>query len=110
MQYRARRYPASRPVTVRVVDGSGEAHLMDVAEGGVKLMVDGLVPGEAVSLGVAGMTLRGTVRWVRDGHAGVQFDEPLTSQAVREVAGLPIAPTAKLREDARRAKGRWLPG
>ena len=87
MQYRVRRHAVSRAVTVRVEGAVGEAHLMDVSEGGLKLMVDGVERSEWIEVEVGRTRVRGTVVWVSDGYAGVQFDAPLAPAALAEVLG-----------------------
>ncbi|MBM2576435.1 PilZ domain-containing protein [Jannaschia sp. Os4] len=101
--HRARRYPACRPVSVRVEGAEGDAHLMDVSEGGAKLIVDGVRAGEWIELSVGRLHLRGTVRWTADGFAGVRFDATLGPAALADILGRPPP-----RGAARRAS-RWLP-
>ena len=87
MQYRVRRHAVSRPVTVHVEGAAGEAHMMDVSEGGLKLMVDGVEPSEWIVVEVGRLRLRGTVRWISDGYAGVKFESPLEPAAFAELVG-----------------------
>jgi hypothetical protein len=74
-----------------------DCQLIDISQGGAKIRVQApLAPGDRVGLDIAGLgTLAGSVRWVRDGHAGIAFAPTLPyRQLARWIASAPLPASA----------------
>lgn len=71
------RMPRLRIATPSALQLEGHSHpvdLIDVSQGGAKIESDFLRAGDDVILSIRGLDpRRGTVRWIRDGRAGVAF-------------------------------------
>lgn len=70
-----------------------QCQLIDVSQGGAKLRTGlKLWMGDRLRLEIPGLgVLSGTVRWVRDGHAGIAFTMPLSYRALARWVAVPAA-------------------
>ena len=70
-----------------ICDGQSfhRVRLCDVSSSGCKIaLLQPLVPGERVQIALqAYHSLGGTIRWCRDGMAGIQFSRPLNDSALQ---------------------------
>ncbi len=96
---RARRLRLLREVgaDLRFRREHSDCQLIDISQGGAKIRTTTLLaPGDHASLKVDGLgTLVGSVRWVRDGHAGIAFATALSyRQLAGWIASAPVPATA----------------
>ena len=82
--YREHRFPCELAVQVRGPGGSQPAALVNISPGGARLSrIEGPQPGETLRLDLgSGEPVPATVRWARDGMAGLRFPHPLTRDQV----------------------------
>jgi hypothetical protein len=81
---RAPRDPMRCSATICVEDGFHRAELSDISKSGCKVTLDApQPPGRTVQIALENFhSLSGTVRWCRDGVAGIQFSNPLSDAAL----------------------------
>jgi len=96
---RARRLRLLREVAaaLRFQRALSDCQLIDISQGGAKIRSQALLePGNRVSLEIVGLgKLDGSIRWVRDGHAGVAFAPTLPyRQLARWIASAPVPAAA----------------
>ena len=70
--------------TICVEDGFHRAELSDISKSGCKVALDApQPPGRTIQIALENFhSLSGTVRWYRDGVAGIQFSNPLSDAAL----------------------------
>ena len=70
--------------TICVEDGFHRAELSDISKSGCKVTLDApQPPGRTIQIALENFhSLSGTVRWYRDGVAGIQFSNPLSDAAL----------------------------
>ena len=81
------------PVTLVTTQGSQAVALIDISQGGAKVEAPLLRPDEIVTLGIGGLEPhRGTVRWTREGRAGIAFLSPVPFDALARWAAERASP------------------
>ena len=88
MHWRSSRRPSSMPIKIRTSDAEIRTTLLDVAEGGAKIVAkDGLSEGMAITLSVGRLDIPGGIVWQRKGAMGVAFETSLTASQQAELSG-----------------------
>jgi hypothetical protein len=75
--------------TVRIADHYHRVEVRDISQGGMRVAIsDWQCVGKPVVITVESLRpIRGTIRWYRQGHAGIVFDKPLGFEELAEWIG-----------------------
>jgi hypothetical protein len=75
--------------TVRIADHYHRVEVRDISQGGMRVALgDWQCAGKPVVITVESLRpIRGTIRWYREGHAGIVFDKPLGFEELAEWLG-----------------------
>ncbi|MEM7488880.1 MAG: PilZ domain-containing protein [Pseudomonadota bacterium] len=88
MQYRPARRPSDKTVSLRVADRVRTVSVLDVSAEGLKIALsDPLPPGTEVVIATMRLRVVGTVRWWRQGRAGILLAEPADTATQAELSG-----------------------
>jgi hypothetical protein len=86
MRYRDMRWPCDYPVTVLRGSTRSRATIINVSTAGLRLRLESALPvGEVVTFDLGNRMVAATVRWCREGLAGLRLLTPLARQDVAAI-------------------------
>jgi hypothetical protein len=87
MRFREMRWPCDHPIRLHGPNGPLAGRVANIGSFGARLVIGGLVAGDRVALDLSPGRLPATVRWVRDGMAGLRFSQQMTARDLSRIRG-----------------------
>jgi hypothetical protein len=87
MRFRELRWPCDQPIGLRGPAGQMTVRIVNLSTHGARIAAEGLGRGDRIEVQMWSGPITGSVRWVRDGLAGLRFAHPVTPRDMARIRG-----------------------